>query len=102
MLSVPLSTPGIGVVRHHVQEPVLEKVQRGVIGPAEPLAGFEHLVENGLDPRVVGDSAEDTADRALLLAHVLELASALGVVGGHAGHLPSLKTGGARCHRVGR
>ena len=57
---------------------------------------------HGLEPARAGDRAEDAADRALLLAQVLELTSELGVVGGHAGHLPSLETGGARCHRVGR
>jgi hypothetical protein len=31
----------------------------------------------------------------LLFAHILELASELGVVGGHAGHLCSLGPGGA-------
>jgi hypothetical protein len=93
MLSVPLSTVGVGVVRHHVEEPVLEKVQGAVVGPAEPFAGFDHLVENGLNPCAAGDGAEDTADRALLLAQVLELASEL-VVGGRAGHLRSLGPGG--------
>jgi hypothetical protein len=63
MLSVRLSTLGIGVVRHHVQEPVFEKVQGAVIGPAEPLTGFDHLVENGLDAR-----APATARRTSLIA----------------------------------
>ena len=73
MVPVPLGSVGGGVVRHHLQEPVLEQVEGAVLGPAEPLAGFDHLVENGLDPRTAGDGAEDTADRALLFAHVLEL-----------------------------
>lgn len=72
------------------QEPVLEKVQGAVVGPAEPLTCFNHLVENGLDSRAAGDGAEDTAARALLFAHVLQLASELGVVRGQAGHLGSL------------
>ena len=80
MVPVPLGSVGGGVVRHHLQEPVLEQVEGAVLGPAEPLAGFDHLVENGLDPRTAGDGAEDTADRALLFAHVLELASELRVV----------------------
>ena len=78
--SVPLGSVGGGVVRHHLQEPVLEQVEGAVLGPAEPLAGLDHLVENGLDPRTAGDGAEDAADRALLFAHVLELTSELRVV----------------------
>jgi hypothetical protein len=54
MLSVPLNTLGASVGRHHVQEPVLEKVQGAVVGPAEPLTYFNHLVENGLDSRAAG------------------------------------------------
>ena len=80
MLSVPLGTLGVGVGSHYVQEPVLEQVERPVIGPAEALTGFDHLVEHGLDPSAAGDGAEDSANRALLFAHVLELASELGVV----------------------
>ena len=90
MLSVPLNTLGMGVGRHHVQKPVLEKVQGAVVGPAEPLTGFNHLLENGLDSLATRYGAEDIADRALLFAHVLELASEFGVVRGHAGHLGSL------------
>ena len=83
-----------------MQEPVLEEVEGAVVGPAEPLTGFDHLVEHGLDPRASSDGSEDTADRPLLFAHVLELASELGVVGGHAGHLRSLGPGGARVSRL--
>jgi hypothetical protein len=62
MLSVPRSTLRLGVVRHDVQEPALEKVEGAVVGPAEPR----------LDPRAAGDSPKDAADRALLLPHVAD------------------------------
>jgi hypothetical protein len=94
MLYVPLSTLGVGVVRDRAQEPVLEKVQGAVVGSAEPLTGFYDLVQDGLDPRAADDGAEDTADRALLFAHVVELASELGVVERYTGHLGSLGPGG--------
>lgn len=90
MLSVVLGTIRGRVMGHHVEEPVLEKVERAVIGLAEPLAGLDHLVENRLDPCATGDGAQNIADRALLFAEVLELASEFCVVGGHAGHLGSL------------
>jgi hydrogenase/urease accessory protein HupE len=54
MPPVPLNTLGVGVARHHVQEPVLGKAQGAVVGPAEPLTGLDHLVENGLDSRAAG------------------------------------------------
>jgi hypothetical protein len=95
VLPVPLSAVGVGVVRHHVQEPVLEEVQRAVVGSAKVLTSLDHLVENGLNPRAAGDGAEDTADRALPFAHLLELASELDIVGGHTGHLLSLWPRGA-------
>ena len=91
MFSVPLGSVGVGMVRHHLQEPVLEQVQSAVVGPAQPLTGLDHLVQNGLDPRAADDRAEDTADRPLLFAHVLELANELGVVERYTGHLGSLE-----------
>jgi hypothetical protein len=94
MLYVPVSRVGIGVMRDHVQELVLEQVEGAVVGSAEPLTGFDHLVENGLDTGAAGDRAEDTADRPLLFAHVLELPSELGVIERYAGHLGSLGPGG--------
>ena len=96
MLSVPFSRVGGGVVRNHVQEALLEDTEGAVVGPAQSLTGFGHLVEHGLDPGAAGDCAEDTADRLLLFAHIFELASELGVVGGNPGHPPSLGRGGAR------
>ena len=77
MLSVPLSTLGVCVVCRHVKEPALEKVERAVIGPAEPLAGFDDLVQDRLDTCAAGDGAKDAADRALLLTEVLQLTSEL-------------------------
>ena len=63
MLSVPLNTLGAGVGRRHVRQPVLEKVKGAVVGPAEPLTRFNHLVENGLD-----SSLRATARRTSLIA----------------------------------
>ena len=88
--------PASGVVRRHVQEALLEQVERAVLGPAEPLAGLDDLVQHRLDPRAAGDGAQDAADRALLLAQILDLASELCVVGGHAGHPRSLGPAAAR------
>ena len=70
MLSVVLSTLCLGVVRRHVQEALLEEVERAVIGLAEPFAGLDHLVEDRLDPCAAGNSAKDIADRVLLLPEV--------------------------------
>src|SRR4029450_750539 len=94
MLSVPLSRVGVGVVCHNVQEPLLQQVEGAVVGSAQPLAGFDHLVENGLNTGALGDCAEDSADRPLLFAPVLALPSELGVVERYAGHLGSLGPGG--------
>jgi hypothetical protein len=63
-----------------VQEFLLEEVERAVIGLAESFAGLDHLVEDRLESLRAGDGPKDAADRALLLARVLEPAGELGVV----------------------
>jgi hypothetical protein len=50
MLPVVLSALCFGVVRCDVKEPLLEEIERAVIGFAEPLASLDDLVENRLDP----------------------------------------------------
>ena len=71
---------------------MLEQVEGAVVGLTQPLTGFDYLVEDGLDTGAAGDvRAEDAADRALLFAHVLELAGELGVVRGNPGHPPSFR-----------
>ena len=66
------------------------EVQGAVVGPAEPLAGVDHLVENGLDSRAAGDGAKDTADCVLLRTEILELTSKLRIAGRLAAHSRSL------------
>ena len=80
MLPVVLGTLRLGAVRRYMEEPVLEQVERAVIGPAESLAGHHPHVEDRLDPSAAGDGAQDPPDRALLFADVHELASELGIV----------------------
>jgi hypothetical protein len=78
------------LVRCRVEESLLEKPERAVIGVAESPARLDDLVENRLEPRRAGNGAKDAADRLLLRAGVLELTSKLRGVGGRAGHSRSL------------
>ncbi len=48
MLGVVLDGFGEAVVRSRVEKPVLEEVERTLVGLRQPLAGLDHLVENRL------------------------------------------------------
>jgi hypothetical protein len=63
-----------------VEESILEEPERALVRFAEPPAGLDDLVENRLQSLGAGDCAEDVAERALLLAEVLDLARELGSV----------------------
>ena len=65
-----------------------------MVGPAEPLAGLDDLVEHRLDARAARDGAENAADRALLFAQVLDLASELGIAMRRGVHARSLSREG--------
>jgi hypothetical protein len=73
MLSVVLRTLLLAVVCDCLKELSFEEPEGAVIGLAETPAGLGHLVEDRLEPRTASDLAEHAADRALLIAHVLEL-----------------------------
>ena len=81
---------GPAVVCDGVEERPFEKPERPVLGCAEPRAGVDHLFENRLQAYGASDRAKDAADRALLLAQVLELTSELRAIGGYACHSSSL------------
>ena len=75
-----------------MEELFLQEIERPVIGVAEPLGGFDDLVEHRLQPSRTGDGAQDATDRALLLAEILELAGGVMVVAGRAGHGAQLRS----------
>jgi len=90
VLSVILLARPLALVRAQVQEPVLEKPERAVVGATESLAGFGHLPEHRLKPRRASDRAEDGANRALLFTDILEFSGESRAVGRDASHSHSL------------
>jgi hypothetical protein len=90
MFSVVTGTCRLALVRAQMQQPALEKPEGPVISLAESPAGLGYFVEHGLEPSRAGDSAQDAADRALLLPHILELAGQLRAVGRNVSHTGSL------------
>jgi hypothetical protein len=68
MVPVILGTPRLTVVRRHTKQPLIEQIERAVVGAAEPPTGLDDLVENRLQPGRTRDRSKDTTDRALLLA----------------------------------
>jgi hypothetical protein len=62
-----------------------------VVGLAQSPAGLGDLLEDRFQPGAASNSAENAADRALLLAHVLEFLGEVGVVPRNAGHSISLR-----------
>jgi hypothetical protein len=90
MLSVVTGTRRLALVRAQMQKPVLEKPDGPVVSLAKSSTGLGHLVENGLEPGRAGDGAHDTADRALLLPHILELAGDVRAVLRNVSHSGSL------------
>jgi hypothetical protein len=90
MLEVVLRARGLALVRPQVQETVLQQPKRPVVGLAQSPARLGHLLENRLQPGRASDSAENAADRALLLPHVLEFTGEVRAVPDDASHSFSL------------
>jgi hypothetical protein len=76
-----------------VQETVPKEPERPVVSLAQSPARLGHLLENRLQPGRASDSAENAADRALLLPHVLEFTGEVWGIPRDASHWFSLKRG---------
>ena len=79
-------------IRRQSENGVIQEIESTVVRAAEAPGRLNHLVEDGLQPGGASDSAEDTADRALLLAELLELTFEPRLVSGHRRHGGSLGT----------
>ena len=80
----------LSMVCSGVEQTVLEQPERSMVGVAEPSAGFDDLVKHRLQPGGLRHGPENAADRALLLAEILELTSQLRVIPAGNSHLKSL------------
>ena len=89
MLPVVVSDLALAVMCSRVQESFPEQPQPPVVSFAESPAGFDDLVEHGLEARGADDCMKDSADRAVLLACILELTSEFCAVGSIRRHLCS-------------
>jgi hypothetical protein len=80
MLAIVLGSQRLAVIGDGMEELVLEEPEPAVVSLAESPASLDDLIENRLHPFRTGDRGEDAAERTLLLAKVLDLASELGCV----------------------
>jgi hypothetical protein len=83
----------------YVQETVPEEPKRPVVSLAQSPARFGYLLENRLQPGRASDRAENAADRALLLPHVLEFSGEVRGISRDASHSFSLKRGAPPTNR---
>jgi hypothetical protein len=90
MLPVVLGLLGLALVASTMEQPVFEQPECALVSGAKPPGGLGNLVENGLEPHGACDRAKDTADRMLLLTHVLEPTREIRVIAGLSGHTWSL------------
>jgi hypothetical protein len=77
MLAVVLSSFGDTVMCSRMEQPIPEEPQRAVVGVAQPLAGFDDLVEDRLEPLRLSDGSKHAADCPLLRPQVFDLARVL-------------------------
>src|SRR5262245_55315373 len=82
MIPVVRGTRRIAFIRRHIEELMLEEIERAVIGGAESSGRFDDLIKDRLQPGRTSDSAQDAADRALVLTQLLELTSSISVGAG--------------------
>jgi hypothetical protein len=94
MLPVVLGARGFALVRAQVKESFLQKPEGAVVGLTESPALLRHLVKHRLEPGRPSDGAQDTADRAVLLPHVLELTGDVPAFLRDASHFVQLKLRG--------